>query len=146
MSIEPLERKLENFKRWLMFFAGVTLILLAWAITGVPTKFSYAWTYYILWFVFEVVAAATGLVMLVNRNWRELPLVQRLDPAFGFLAVAWLLFLAFLIKSNRDESYLWGGTATLLLYALFVVAGIVLAVSYWGLRRTRTQSPEEMFP
>ncbi|MCL4489267.1 MAG: hypothetical protein M1570_14220 [Chloroflexi bacterium] len=146
MSTEQLESKLEGSKRWLMFFAGVTLILLAWAIAGVPSKFSYVWTYYLLWFVFQVTAAATGLMILVNRDWRELPLARRLDPAFGFLAMAWLLFLVFLIKSSRDESYLWGGASTLLLYALVLAAGIVLALSYWMLRRARAHSSEEMFP
>jgi hypothetical protein len=146
MTAEKLEHKLEIFKQGLMFFAGVTFVMLAWAITDVPSKFSYLWGYYILWFVFQVTAAPAGFVMLVHRDWRELPLVQRLDTAFGYLALTWLLFLAFLIKSNRDEPYLWGGSATLMLYALVLGAGIALALSYWGLRRTRSHSAEEMFP
>lgn len=148
MSTEQLEKRLERSKRWLMFFAGVTLILLAWAITGAPSKFSYLWAFYILWFFFQVTAAPPGFLMLVNRDWRELPLAQRLDPAFGYLALTWFLFLAFLIKSNRDEPqpFLWGGSVTLLLYALVLGAGIALTLSYWALRRTRPHSPEEMFP
>ncbi len=86
--------------------------------------------------------------MLVNREWRELPLVQRLNTSFGFLALSWFQFVAFLIKSNRDEPqpFLWGGSVTLLLYALVLGAGIAITLSYWALRRTRTPSPEEMFP
>ncbi len=148
MSMEQLEKRLERSKRWLMFFAGTTLVMLAWAITDVPSKFSYFWGYYILWFIFQVTTPSAGFVMFTNQDWRELPLAQRLDTAFGYLGLSWFLFLAFLIKSNCDEPqpFLWGGSVTLLLYALVLGAGITLVLSYWALRRTRPHSPEEMFP
>ncbi len=146
MSIEQLEKKLENRKRGLMFFTGIALTMLALAVTTEAQRFSQAWGWYLIWVITQIVVTPLGFVFLVNKSWRGLPLSERLDTAFGHLAVAWLLVLAFLVKSNHDESYAYGGTGTLMLYALVVGAAIALGFSYWRLRSSHTHSPEEMFP
>jgi hypothetical protein len=146
MAVEQLEQKLESYKRGLMFFAGIALTLLALAVTTGPQRLSQFWNWYLLWAITQVAVTPIGFVFLVSKDWRQLPLSERLDTAFGHLAVAWLLLLSFLVKSNRDGSVVYGGDATLMLYALVAGAAMALAFSYWRLRAGRGHSPEEMFP
>ncbi len=146
MSIEQLEKKLENRKRGLMFFTGIALTMLALAVTTGAQGFSQSWGWYLIWAITQIVVTPLGFVFLVSKGWRELPLSERLDTVFGHLAVAWLLVLSFLIKSNRDESAAYGGVGSLMLYAIVVGAAIALGFSYWRLRSSHTHSPEEIFP
>ncbi len=147
MNTEQLVKRLELWRRILMFACGLTLTLLALAITSVPSyHLSDNWGWYLVWFVAQVATAPLGFVLLVSTRWRELPLAERLNTIFGFFAVSWLLFFTFLIKYNRDEPYSFGGLLNLVIYALVLGAAIVLGLTYWWLRKSRINSPEQLFP
>ncbi len=146
MSTEPLAMRLEVWKRILALCIGVCLTLLFLALTSIPQSLGRAWGWYIVWIIFQTTVVPPGFILLLSKGWRAWPLSERLNTAFGYLAVAWLLFLAFLIKSNRDEASAYGGLVTLMLYALVIGAAVVLSASYGWLRRSRDTLNEEIFP
>ncbi len=146
MNIEQREQELERVKLGLMLCIGVCGTLTFFAVTGPGEGMSLAWSWYLLWLIFQIAVTPVGFVLFVSRDWRQLPLSQRLNTAFGYLAVAWVLFFAFIVKTNHDMASAYGGLPTLVFYGLVGSAGLALIWSYWLLRRAHDNSPEEMFP
>ncbi len=147
MATQPLEQKLETWKRGLMLCLGFSIPLLFLALTEGPYEhLSQTWGWYVLWMLGQILITPLGFILLVTKTWQELPLSQRLNTAFGYLSIAWVLLVTFVIKTNQDQPGMYGGLATLLLYTIIASAGAAIGLSYLLLRRAQTHSAEEMFP
>ncbi|MGB8647128.1 MAG: hypothetical protein WCF84_17965 [Anaerolineae bacterium] len=146
MNIEQLERRLEWWKRVLFLTIGVCLTLLIWALTEIPDgHMSTHLGWYLIWLIAQVLVTPAGFVMLGTKDWQRLALPERLNTAFGYLAIAWFLFCSFIVKTNQDNGNP-GGLAILLLYGLVLSVGLTLVLTYRALSHSRRESPEEMFP
>jgi hypothetical protein len=136
MTIEYLEQQLEKWKRVLLLFlgAGLTLAASTFGITGAYT-FSLGWV--MVWIVLQLGTIPAGLLLLFAKDWRQLPLPQRLNTAFGFLGVGWLCWLALGFRISVDSYFP---------LAFILLLGAGLAIIYLLRRRAHTSSPEEIFP
>ena len=138
MTIDYLEKQLENWKRWLLVSSGAAITLLATSIADIPNYSNPSFPgWFAIWLILQLGTTPAGFGLLSGKGWRTLPLAERLNTAFGYLTVAWITLLAFGFKAVWLPSILW-----FLIFGL----GIALAVAYLTLRRTRIDSPEEMFP
>ncbi len=145
MDIEQLERRLEWWKRFLFLSIGVCITLLVLAFSIVPDgHLSTQWGWYLLWFIAQSLVTPAGFVLVGTKSWRTLPLDERLNTAFGYMAVAWFLFFSFIQKTNQDNGNP-DGLGVLLFYGLFMGCGIALLFFYRTLRHSRIE-PEELFP
>ncbi len=146
MLIEQFEPRLVWWKQMLFLSIGVCLTLLIWALTIIPDgHMSTQWGWYLVWLISQVAVTSAGIVVLIMPGWRTMPLRARLDTAFGYLAVAWFLFLSFIIKTNGDNGNP-GGLVTLLFYGMVLGSGLALVLIYVALRRSQAGKPEELFP
>lgn len=142
MSTESLEQQLEKWKRVLLLLAGVGLTL-AISMVGFERPYTFSLGWITIWLVLELGAIPAGLLIFFGKEWRQLPLTQRLNTAFGFLGAAWLGWLAVGLWVYSESSSL-GGSFTRLAFVLLI--GAVLAISYLLQRRAHTSSPEDIFP
>jgi hypothetical protein len=136
MTIDYLEKQLEKWQRLLSLFLGAAATLAA-SMLGIAGEDSVSYGWFMCWIVVQLGAAPAGLLLLAGKEWRKLPLPQRLNTAFGYLAVVWLCWLAVGLKIIDQD---FSG------FAFILVIGAVLSAFYLLLRRTRTNAPEEMFP
>lgn len=136
MTTDYLETQLEKWQRLLLLFLGsaITLSLSTLGIAGDYT-FSFGWV--TIWVVLQLGTIPAGLLLLAGREWRNLPLSRRLNTAFGYLAVAWLCWLAigFRIAGDSPEAL-----------TFILIVGAMLGGGYLLMRRTHVHAPEEMFP
>jgi hypothetical protein len=93
MTTEYLEQQLEKWKRVLLVFVGAGLTLAA-STFGLAGYYIFSLGWIMAWLILQLGAVSAGLLLLFNRPWRRLPLMQRLNTAFGFLGTAWLGWLA----------------------------------------------------
>jgi hypothetical protein len=135
MTTEYLEQQLEKWKQVLLLFigAGLTLAISTVGNSG-PGAISLGWI--TTWLVLQLGAMPAGLLILFGKSWRQLPLMQRLNTAFGFLGVSWLCWLAFGFGVSSDSS--------VMLFILLL--GAILAAVYLLRRRANNRAPEEIFP
>jgi hypothetical protein len=136
MTTDYLEQQLEKWKRVLLLFvgAGLTLAASTFGFTG-PYTFSFGWV--TAWLILQLGTVSAGLLLLFSKQWRQLPLLRRLNTAFGFLGAAWLGWLAigFCIVGE-----------SLATFTFILLVGALLAVTYFLLRRSNTRTSEEIFP
>jgi cobalamin synthase len=86
--------------------AAVTLILVV--ITEIPIFTTFVQQYkYIpvdgwfgIWFILEISSLSLGLAMLLLTRLREIPLKNRFHTMFGYFTVAWVLLLAFDLRTS----------------------------------------------
>jgi hypothetical protein len=129
-----LRRDLRVWKQLLVISAGVFVLLLAAAVieSSFRQGFSYTAGWLYSWAAFQTLITPPGIVLLLNKHWRKLPLADTLDIAFGYLAVAWGTVFAFGVASRGDDR---------VLYVVLLVLGgsaMTLALLYWWLRTERT--------
>lgn len=146
MTAEPLEIQLEKWKKVLLVFAGAGGTLLVTALVDLPSNATFyreshampllGW--WGVWLVLLLGSLAPGITLLAGRGWRTLPLRQRLNTAFGFLALGWMCLLAFTIQTAPLD---FGALLHFIVWAL----GCGLLIAYLLLRR-RNHAGEEMFP
>jgi len=147
MATEDVEKKLEIWKPWLLISVGASIMLLLIAIADIPNQGrAYAPSWFYVWPFFQLAVTPAGFVLLISKAWRQIPLHQRLDTAFGYLGVAWLSLFAFGIKSGSDTPVLQSVLGATLLAVLIGGSAIALGLSYWLLHRARSTLPEEIFP
>jgi len=139
MTPEYLQKQLEIWKRALLVGLGASVTLLATAIADIPDSPPPHFPgWFAVWFMLQLATTPAGFALLVGKSWRALALSDRLNTAFGYLGVAWITLLAFGFKAGSSAP----GALSLLVIGL----GVVLAMGYVRLRRTRANAPEEMFP
>lgn len=142
---DPSERRLEFWKRGLCLATGVSLTLFVLSYAESPNgHLSTHWGWYVLWFLALALTTPCGFLMLLGKSRLERKL--RLNTAFGYFALTYLLILSFVIKTNQDQSFMYGGLVTLLLYFVLGGLGLALFSSYWFLRGAFDGAAEEMFP
>ena len=86
--------------------AAATLILVV--ITEIPIYSTFVEQYkYIpvdgwfgIWFILEIASLSLGLAMLLLTRWRAIPLKNRFHTMFGYFTVAWVLLLAFDLRTS----------------------------------------------
>jgi hypothetical protein len=57
----------------------------------------------IVWLILQLGTVSAGLLLLFSKQWRQLPLMQRLNTAFGFLGAAWLGWLAIVFNNDTTQ-------------------------------------------
>ncbi len=139
------------WQHWLSVFCGASCTLLALALTNNPNQGilrSNNWNWYLIWALVQMAGLPLVAVFVASKDWHSLQFRARLNSVYAYLALEWVLFSAFFVKLQSDESEsLFAGLAGLLLLASVVVATIALVVSYWWLLgRSRARRPEELFP
>ncbi len=136
MTTEYLEQQLEKWKRVLLVFVGVSLTLAA-STFGLSGSYIFSLGWIVAWLILQLGTIPAGLLMLFSKTWRQLPLMQRLNTAFGFLSAAWLGWLAVGFSVPNG----WLGVSTFIL-----LVGVIPAAIYLRLRRVIRRVPEEIFP
>ena len=148
MDPERLIQKLEGFGRWSFvgFGAALTLLLMAILQMHVMHK-SQVIEWYIAWGLLELLVTPTGLFLLFAKPWRQLPMRDRLDVAYGYLAISWLGCFAFGLQTGSDPRN-WTNFFDIGLFVTLIVAayGALIGLTYWLLRQAEKTRPEEMFP
>jgi hypothetical protein len=136
MTSEYLEQQLEKWKRFLLLFLGAGLTLAA-STFGTTSEYTFSGGWILAWIVLQLGTVPAGLLMLFSKDWRQLPLTQRLNVAFGFLGIGWLGWLAIGFHICAREPYT---------FAFILLPGAVLATIYLLQRRAHAIPPEEIFP
>ena len=86
--------------------AAITLILVV--ITEIPiystfveqNKYIPADGWFGIWFILEITSLSLGLAMLLLTRWRAIPLKNRFHTMFGYFTIAWVLLLAFDLRTS----------------------------------------------
>jgi len=108
---------------------------------------SLVFEWYIVWVLLELLVTPPGLFLLVARSWKNFPMHDRVDVAYGYLATSWIGWFAFGLQTGSDPRNWVNFFDIGLFVTLIIVAyGALIALSYWLLRRTEKIKPEEMFP
>jgi hypothetical protein len=145
--MNELESQLAKWQRLLLVYAGAAGILL---VTTLAELSLYLESYrrmgrvmnvnpwFGICFVLLLACLTPGILLLVGRAWRTLPLARRLPPAFGFLGCAWAALAAFDLRLLP---------LALPLFTHFFIfgLGIILAASYLIFTHRQGKS-EELFP
>jgi uncharacterized membrane protein len=141
MTTEDLEKKLAKWKSVLLVIIGAGVTLLATAVADIPNHpYMYFPGWYAVWFILQLATFTPAVALLLGSEMRKLPFAERLNTIFGYLAVAWIVSIAFVLKLAFN-SYSWP-----LLWTLLSVLGIVIGIAYWLLRRKYVNAPEAKFP
>ena len=146
MTSEPLETQLEKWKKVLLAFSGAAFTLLVTALVDLPATAAFyreannmpLMGWWGVWLVLLLGSLTPGITLLVGRGWRTLPPAQRLNTAFGFLAVGWTCLLAFSIQT---APLAFGALLHFIVWSLG--AGLLIA---YLLTRRRAQVNPELFP
>ncbi|MFN8595922.1 MAG: hypothetical protein U0559_07040 [Anaerolineae bacterium] len=136
MTNEYLEQQLEKWQRILLVFVGAAAMMCA-STFGIVGDYSFSYGWVMAWVVVQLGTVPVGLLMLFAKDWRRLPLTQRLNTAFGFLGTGWLGWLAIGFRLAGESS---------LAFAASLLPGAVLALIYLLYRRIHSASAEEIFP
>ncbi len=149
MDPEKLTRKLESWNHGVYLSFGAASMLLAMAILDIPIMHkSQVVNWYFAWFLYELTVAPLGFVILFLQPWRQLPLRMRMGTAYGFFASAWLALFAFGVQTGSDPRNWDGGLIGLMQIVTLIVLGTLtlICLTYWLLRRSEKERPEEIFP
>ena len=145
--MNDLESQLLKWQKMMLVYAGAAGLLLATALAELPI---YLESYqrmgrvmninpsFGICFVLLLACLTPGILLLVGRAWRTLPLARRLPAAFGFLGCAWATLAAFDLR-------IWPLAPPLALHLVILGLGVVLAASFMVFTRRRKIN-EELFP
>jgi len=140
MTTDYLEKQLANWKRFLLVSIGAAGTLLATAIADIPNHPDmYFPGWYAVWFILQLATFTPAVMLLLGSELRKLPLGERLNTIFGYLAVAWIVLIAFGLKL-AFATVSWP-----MLWNFLSVIGIVMGIVYWLLRRKYINAPEATF-
>lgn len=142
MTTDYLEKQLENWKRLLLIISGASVTFLSTSIADIPnysTPHFPGW--FAIWLVLQLGSVPAGFLLLVGRSWRVLPLSDRLNTAFGYLSIAWVVLLALGVRFITMTP-----EASSSIAFLMISLGVLLGAVYLLLRRAGVNTPEEMFP
>ena len=82
--------------------AAVTLILVV--IIEIPIYSTFVEQYKYIpvdgWFILEIISLSLGLSMLLLTRWRAIPQKNRFHTMFGYFTIAWVLLLAFDLRTS----------------------------------------------
>lgn len=142
MTTDYLEKQLVNYQRLLLASIGAAVTLLATAVADMPNHPDmYFPGWFAVWFILQLATITPAVVLLLGSELRKLPFAERLNTIFGYLAVAWVVLIAFGLKVASMIAI------SLPLLAIFLSGiGVAIGIVYWLLRRSHINAPEAMFP
>ncbi|MEW6285202.1 MAG: hypothetical protein AB1509_03145 [Chloroflexota bacterium] len=137
MIPEQMEGQLEGLKKFLLVGVGAAFTLLAVTIMDILDGNT---TIRIdpLWFILQVAFTPIGFYLLTSKAWKIIPLSARINTAFGYLAIGWVLLLALGFSTAQDGSNE--------LNVLVLLSGIALGASYHYLKKIHMRVSEDVFP
>lgn len=142
MTTDYLEKQLANYGRVLLVCIGAAVTLLATAIADMPNHPNmYFPGWYAVWFILQLATITPAVVLLLGSELRKLPFAERLNTIFGYLAVAWIVLVAFGLKIANSGTISWPS-----LWSFLSGIGIMMGIVYWLLRRKYINAPEATFP
>ncbi len=108
MSNFTLEKQLAILKGIFYTLAGSAITLILVVIIEIPIystfvdQFKYipvdGW--FGIWFILEIISLSLGLAMLLITRWRAIPFKNRFHTMFGYFTIAWVLLLAFDLRTS----------------------------------------------
>jgi hypothetical protein len=108
MSNFTLEKQMAILKGIFYTLAGSAVTLILVVIIEIPIystfvdQFKYipvdGW--FGIWFILEIISLSLGLAMLLMTRWRAIPLKNRFHTMFGYFTIAWVLLLAFDLRTS----------------------------------------------
>lgn len=141
MDTNQLEKQFQQWNRFMYLVVGssITLVLLGFGFflnrdrwEGFANFMGGIWTWV------QILATAPGLMLLLLKPWRSIPLADRLNTIFGYFAASWLCFLSlglFTIDNAPTE-----------INCLLFISAILIVLGYiWALKRISSPR-DEMFP
>lgn len=144
LNVEQLETTLHLWKKGLYIAWGAGLMLLLMALLQMHRMYkSDVWEWYIAWLILEALVTTPGFILLFLPRWRQIPLRERMDTAYGYFAVAWLGLFAFGVQTGSDPRN-WDYGIMTIASLIIVGIGLLIALTYWLLRRAEMR--EEVFP
>lgn len=99
ITTESLERQLEIWKRFLWAGSAASVALLLTAIVERRHPPDFPGWYEISLILLIAITLSAGLGLLLAHSWRQLPIEQRLNTAFGYLGSAWTTLAAPVVRS-----------------------------------------------
>lgn len=140
---------MSSWQRLWSICAGATSVLVVTSVNQFPSLRDYevtllgwffnpvysGWIWSLL--ALESTCIGSGIILLTQPRWREIPARSRINWAFAFFALAWVAAVAFIVR-------LHGETPMLLLW-IAAISVVILGAGYWFWRR-RIEMQEEMFP
>ena len=142
MTTDYLEKQLANYKRLLLASIGAAVTLLATAVADIPNHPDmYFPGWFAVWFILQLATVTPAVVLLLGSELRKLAFAERLNTIFGYLAVAWVVLIAFGLK-----------LASMILISLPLLAiflsgiGVAMGIVYWLLCKSHINAPEAIFP
>jgi hypothetical protein len=108
MSNFTLEKQMALLSGICYTLAGAAFTLILVVITEIPIysgfvqqfKFIPIDGWYGIWFILEIVSLSLGLGLLLLTRWRAVPLKNRFHTMFGYFTIAWVLLLAFDLRTS----------------------------------------------
>ncbi len=126
MDTERLEKQLPMWNR-LMYVGLSSAVILLIA--------NFEWLRMVVWFVLQILTAATGFYLLWGKGWKSMPLTkERVNTIFGCLLASWLLLFVPWIFNND------------LCFFIFPLVYTVFLLVIYLRTRKKLSDAEEMFP
>ena len=108
MSNFTIEKQMALLNGVFYTLAGAAVTLILVVITEIPIYSTFVEQFkYIpvdgwfgIWFILEIISLSLGLAMLLLTRWRAIPLKNRFHTMFGFFTIAWVLLLAFDLRTS----------------------------------------------
>jgi hypothetical protein len=150
MTIEQLQERLGRWNQFLCVILGASAMMLMLSVMEVlnPRWQDFYWMeyfpavyipgWYFVWLIAQVTAISAAFHLARNTSWQRLPLPERLNAIFGFLAAAWMAIVSLAIKLPFMFDHGPG--------LFFLGVGPAVGLIYWYLRKRYLHAPEEMFP
>ena len=139
MDNNSLQKRFTIWKHILFINIGASVTLLAIWVLDAPNFAKVDFPgWYGIWFVVQLASFLPGFVLLWGRCWMQIPLSERLNTIFGYFAVAWLTLSPFGLAIGLDFPDPFN--------SFFLGCAVVIAISYWWLRRKSLGIQNEIFP
>jgi len=139
MTDEKRIQALNENQKALLVIYGIVGTLLLLSLAG-DTNHEAHWGWFVLWFITTVSSIPFGIVMLIGRWWKEIPLEMRRGTAMGYLLVG----LVNLISLALDLR--WYSMSFIFTIPLVLFSGVALLVVNMRLRAVGIGEKEELFP
>ncbi|MDR3578234.1 MAG: hypothetical protein P4L50_30600 [Anaerolineaceae bacterium] len=108
MPNSTIEKQMSLLNGIFYTLAGAAITMILVVITEIPIYASFVDQFkYIpvdgwfgIWFILEVISLSLGLAMLFLTRWRAIPMKNRFHTMFGYFTIAWVLLLAFDLRTS----------------------------------------------
>lgn len=142
MKANQIIQPYELWKRGLWVASGAAAMLLISALTGFRHMHKIeVLEWYFIWLGFQLLVSPVGFYLILAPKWRRVPFSEKKGLVFGYLVIAWVSFLSFIIQTLTDPRNLEAFGFWLIILAAFF--GLALGGAYWLVEQN---VQEEIFP